>query len=184
MQVENVSRIGLAPRRPAQQERNLAVCPRLLGEIVINNECIFTEITEVFAHGATRIGRDVLHCRGLGRARGHHDGMVHGAVLFQLPHHAGYGRGLLSNSDVDAGDARALLVDDGVDGERRLTRLPIADDELTLAAADGNHGVDGFQPRLHGLADRLAGDNAGRHLLDRRGPLGLDGTLAIHRLTE
>ena len=41
MQVENVTRIGLATWRTTQQQGNLAISPCLLGEIIKNNQCIF-----------------------------------------------------------------------------------------------------------------------------------------------
>ena len=51
-------------------------------------------------------------------------------------------------------------------------------------APDRHHRVDGLQPRLHRLAHGLAGDHAGRHLLDRRGAVRLDRPLAVDGLTE
>ena len=39
--------------------------------------------------------------------------------------------------------------------------MAVADDEFALAAADGEHGIDGQKSRLHGLVDRLAVDDAG-----------------------
>ena len=53
----------------------------------------------------------------------------------------------------------ALLVQDRVDGDRRLTGLAVPDDELALAAPDRGHRVDCLDPGLEWLADRLtAGD--------------------------
>jgi len=58
-------------------------------------------------------------------------------------------------------DARFLLSKDGVDAHSGLTGLTVADDELTLAASDRSHGVDGFQAGGHRLAHALTGDDAG-----------------------
>src|SRR5690606_15048830 len=58
VQVENVTGVGFTTRRTTQQQRNLTVCPSLLGQVIINDECIFAAIAEVFAHGATRVSRD------------------------------------------------------------------------------------------------------------------------------
>jgi hypothetical protein len=68
---------------------------------------------------------------------------------------------LLAHGHVDADDVLALLVDDRVDRNGGLAGLAVADDELALAAADGDHGVDGFQAGLHGLMHRLPLDDAG-----------------------
>ena len=72
----------------------------------------------------------------------------------------------LANGDVNALNAGAFLVDDGVDGDRGLAGLAVADDQLALAAADGHHGVDGLETGLHRLIDRLTADDAGCDLLD------------------
>ena len=47
-----------------------------------------------------------------------------------------------------------------------LAGLAVADDELTLAAADGDHGVDGLDAGLQRLLDGLALDDAGSRALD------------------
>ena len=78
-------------------------------------------------------------------------------VLFELAHHAGDRGVLLPDGDVDAEDVAALLVDDGVDRDRRLPGLPVADDQLPLPAPDRHHRVDGLEPGLHRLAHRLVG---------------------------
>lgn len=59
---------------------------------------------------------------------------------------------LLSDGDVDAVQllllvvslVEALLVDDGVDGQGGLAGLTVADDQLSLATADGHQGVHGL----------------------------------------
>ena len=98
------------------------------------------------------------------------DRVLHRAVLLELAHDVRDRRVLLPDRDVDALKVAALLIDDRVDRDRGLAGLAVADDELALPAADRHHRVDRLQPRLHGLAHGLAVDDAGRHLLDRRGP--------------
>ena len=112
------------------------------------------------------VGGDVQEGRGLGGGGGDHDRVVHRPELLEGPHHLGDGRLLLADGDVDADDARALLVDDGVDRDRGLAGLAVADDELALAAADGDHGVDRLDAGLEGLLHRLAVDDAGGDPLD------------------
>jgi hypothetical protein len=53
------------------------------------------------------------------------------------------------------------LVEDRVDRDRGLAGLAVADDQLTLAAADRHHAVDRLQAGLHRLANRLAIGDAG-----------------------
>src|SRR6266702_1158376 len=95
-----------------------------------------------------------------------------------------HGGGPLPDGDVDTDDALALLVDDGVERDRRLAGLTVANDQLALAASDRNHGVDGLDPGLERRVDRLAGDHTGRHLLDRRELFRFDRALAVDRLAE
>ena len=78
----------------------------------------------------------------------------------------------------------SFLIEDGVDGDGRLARLAVTDDELALTAADRHHRVDGLQARLQRFFHRLPIDDAGRKTLDRREVVGADGTLAINRLAE
>src|SRR3546814_632843 len=64
MQVEHVARIGLAPRRAAQQQRHLAIGDGLLGQIVIDDDGMGTVVAEELAHGAARVGRQELSGAG------------------------------------------------------------------------------------------------------------------------
>src|SRR5581483_9378297 len=113
-----------------------------------------------------------------------HDRVVHGAVLPQRLHDAGHRRRLEPDGDVDADDAGALLVDDGVDGDRRLAGLPVADDQLPLAPADGDHAVDGLDAGHHRFLDRLALGDARRPALDRHEMRRVDRALAVDRLGQ
>jgi hypothetical protein len=94
------------------------------------------------------------------------------------------GRLLLADGHVDAVHPLALLVDDRVERDGGLAGLAVADDELALAAADGDHRVDGLEARLQRLVHRLALDDAGRLDLDAAAVRGLDGALAVDGLTE
>src|SRR5207253_3101415 len=72
----------------------------------------------------------------------------------------------------------------GVDRDRGLAGLAIADDQLALAAADGDERVDRLEARLHRLADRLARDDARRLDLDAAALVGDDRALAVDRIAE
>src|SRR5208282_5718846 len=96
------------------------------------------------------------------------------------------------DGDIDAIELQLLvarlvdvaLVDDGVDRDRRLAGLAVADDELALAAADRDQAVDRLEAGLHRLVHRAARDDAGRLHLDA-GHLGAgDGALAVDRVAE
>src|SRR6185436_9526963 len=85
---------------------------------------------------------------------------------------------------VDTDDAGALLVDDRVHRDRGLAGLAIADDQLALAAPDGDHGVDGLDAGLERLLHRLAIDHARRLELDVAELVRADRTLAVDRLPD
>ena len=87
----------------------------LFGQIVVNDERVLPAIAEVFPHGAAGIGRDVLHRRRFRGGRRNHDGIGHRPVLLELAYHRGDRRVLLADGHVDAFDAGADLVDDGVE---------------------------------------------------------------------
>ena len=87
-------------------------------------------------------------------------------MLFELAHDIRNRRLLLTDGHVNAFNARALLVDDGVNGNRGLAGLPVANDQFALSTAYRDHGVDGFQTRLQRLIDRLSRDNTRCNLLD------------------
>ncbi|MND74633.1 hypothetical protein D3C80_662300 [compost metagenome] len=105
-------------------------------------------------------------------------------MLFQLAHHVGDGRLLLTDSHVHAADAAVLLVDDGVDGHRGLADLTVADDQLALATAYRDHRIDRLVAGLYRLVDRLTPDHARSDLLDRIGFLGIDRAFAVDRVAQ
>src|SRR5262249_56124952 len=97
------------------------------------------------------------------RRRRDDGGVVHLAALFQRATDGGDRGALLPNGHVYAPDLLLLvaalpvlpLVEDGIDADRRLAGLPVADDELALAPADRGHCVDGLDPGLQGLLPAL-----------------------------
>ena len=80
--------------------------------------------------------------------------------------------------------ATAPVGNDGVDGQRGLAGLTVTDDQLALAAADGNERVDRLEAGLHRFAHRLARDDARGLLLDAHALLGNDRTLAVDRVAQ
>ena len=110
--------------------------------------------------------------------------MAHGAGFRQRLHDLGNRGALLADGAVDADQVVLGVVDDGVEQHGGLAGLAVADDELALAAADGDHGVDGLEAGSHGLAHALAVDDAGREALDGQRLGGGDGALVVDGLAE
>src|SRR5690606_23650899 len=145
-----------------------------------------------FAHGAAGERGQELQRGRLRGGGGDDDGVLERARLLERLDDLGDGRALLTDGHVDAvqlgrlvvGGVDRLLVQDGVDGDGGLADLTVADDQLALAAADRDQGVDRLQAGLHRLVHRLAGDDA-RGLHVDAATLGeLDRALAVDRLAQ
>ena len=137
-------------------------------------------------------GEDLLKRSGLRGSGGNDNRVLHGVVLLKGLDELGDGRTLLTDGNVDAvkllglvvGVVPPLLVEDGVKSDGSLTGLTVTNDQLTLTTADGNHGVDGLETSLDGLADGLTGQNTGGLELSTAALSGLEGTLSIDGVTE
>src|SRR3954452_6022952 len=184
VEVEDVSRERLTARRAAQQQRQLPVRVGLLGEVVVDDECVLAVVEEVLAHCAAGERGHPLDRGGLVRGGGDDDRVVHRARVLQALVHLGHGRGLLADRDVHADDVLPRLVEDRVDSDRRLAGTAVADDELALTAADRDHRVDRLQAGLERLLHGLALDDARRLELERTGLRGVDRALAVDRVAE
>ena len=183
MQVEHVTRISFTARRTTQQQGDLAIRPRLLGQIIINDQCIFTAITEILAHGAASKRCQELHGSGIRSGGRNDDGVFHRAVLFQFAHHVSNGGLLLADGDIDTLNAGVFLVDNRINRHGGFTDLAVTNDQLTLTTADWHHGIDGLVTGLNRLVNFTTPDNAGRYLFNRIGLLGFDRAFTVNRIT-
>ena len=184
VQVEHVARVRLAARRPAQEQRDFTVRLRVLRQVVVDDQRVAGAVAEELAERARRVRADVEQRRGVGRGGRDDDRVAHRVGFFERPHDLRHRGLLLADRVVDADDARVLLVQDGVDGDGGLARLPVADDQLALTAADRHHRVDGLEAGLERLVHALPIDDAGRQALDGRELLRRDRALAVDRLAE
>ena len=184
MQVEHVAGIGLAAGRAPEVEGELAVRPRLLGQVVVAAQDLFALLHEVLTHRAARVGCDEVQRRGVGGGGGDDDRVVHRAVFLERRRGTGDRRRVLPDRHIDADEVLALLVDDRVEENRRLSGEPVADDQLALAATDRDHRVDRLDAGLNRAVHALAGDDSGGDLLDRQGLGRLDRALAVERLSQ
>src|SRR5229473_42221 len=192
MQIEHVAGIGFAARRAAQQQRHLAVGDRLLRQIVVDDDGMHAVVAEVFTHGAAGERRDVLHRRRIGGGSGDDDRIFQRALLFQHLDELRNGRALLADRDIDAIQldllvglrVERLLVENGVERDRGLAGLAVADDQLALAAADRDQRIDRLEAGRHRLVDRLARNDAGRLDVDALALGRLDRALAVDRIAE
>src|SRR5690606_34205684 len=192
VEIEDVAGIGFAARRTAEQKRHLAIGNRLLRQVVIDDHGMHAVVAEIFAHRAAGVRREELEGCGFRRGRGDHDRIFHRTILFELADDLRDGRALLADGDVDAVELLALivalvgflLVDEGVDRNGGLAGLAVADDQLTLAATDGDEGVEGLEAGLDGFVDRKSRDDAGSLHFDAHALFGDDRALAVDRIAK
>src|SRR5439155_20232779 len=77
-----------------------------------------------------------------------------------------------------------LLISYGVKPDRGRPGLPIADDQLSLAATDRNERVNGLQPGGHRLVHGSARDDARRFNVHASALFRIDRPVAVDRVTE
>ena len=161
MQVEDVTRIRLASRRAAQQQRQLAVSNGLLGQVVEDNQGVLSLVHPVLADRRPGVWRVHLQGGGVGGRGVDDDRVLQRPRLLQVGCDLGDRRVLLPDRNVDALHPGVGLVDDGVDQDGGLSGLPVADDQLALATPDRGQGVDRLDAGLQRFLDRLALHNRG-----------------------
>ena len=118
--------------------------------------------------------------------------LLHSIGVSEPLDNLGDGRSLLSNSNIDAeqlllgisGIIEPLLIDDGINGDSSLASLSVSNDQLTLATTDGHQAVDGLDASLHGLLDRLPGNDTGSLKSNSVSLLAADGALAVNGVTQ
>ena len=80
MDIEHVAGIGLAARRLARQQRDLAVGRGVLGQVVDHDQRMLAAIAEIFRHREAGEGRDPLQS-GRARAPGDDDDAALGRAV-------------------------------------------------------------------------------------------------------
>jgi hypothetical protein len=118
--------------------------------------------------------------------------VLHGVVGLKSLDQLGNGGSLLTDGNVDniellllvSSVVPPLLVQHGIEGDSGLSGLTIADDQLTLATADGHHCVDRLEASLYGLTDGGTGKNTRRLHLSTAGALCVERALSINGVSE
>merc|ERR1712065_82812 len=125
---------------------------------------------KVLPNGSTRVGSKELQGGSIGRRSSHNNRVLESTCLLKLLHNLRNSRPLLPDSNVHTvqllGLALRLLVqlalrDKRVNSNRRLSRLTVANDQLTLPTPNGNKRINRLDPSLHRLGHRLTRDNPG-----------------------
>merc|ERR1719384_529714 len=192
VEVEDITGVSLTAWGTPEQQRHLPVSDGLLGQVVEDDHSVHAVVTEVLSHGHAGVGGKVLQGGGV-RGGGRDDnGVLHGVSVSEPLHNLGDGGPLLANGDVDTvqlllgiiGLVESLLVDDGVNGDGGLASLPVSDDQLTLATANGHKGVNSLDASLHRLGHGLPGDDAGSLQANPEPLAGSKRTFAINGVAQ
>jgi len=148
VQIEDVTGVGLTTGGSSQKEGHLSVGDGLLGKIVVDDEAVLAGVSEELTDGAAGVRSEELQGSSLGRGGRNHNGVLEGVVVTEHLHDVRDGGSLLADGNVDAVELLAilgvavgegsLLVQDGVDGDGSLAGLSVANDQLSLASANGN----------------------------------------------
>ena len=161
MQIEDVAWIRFASWRSAQEERHFAIRNGVLGEIVVDAECVahFLPVNgdalfhDLFCNRATGERRKVLQWCWIFGACDHNDGVPHGALLLQHGNNGAHRGELLADCNVDADEALPLLIDDRVNRHGGLAGLAVTDDQLALSATDWDECINRLDTSLHWRGD-------------------------------
>ena len=169
VQIKDVSGVSFSARRSSQKQRHLPIGNCLLGKVVVDDESVLAVVAEELCDGTAGVGRQKLQGSSLGGSSSDHDGVFECVMEFEGLDNVGDSGPFLTDCHIDAeqllvhisGVEVGFLVYDGVDGDCGFAGLPVTDNELALASADGHQGVDGLEPGLHGLVYGLSRNNAG-----------------------
>ena len=179
--VEDVSRICLAARRPSQEERELPIGPGVPGEVVVHDQNVVPAFHEVLGHRGGGVGSDELATGWIIAGCDDDGGVAHRSGLSKVCDRLGDTGAALPDGAVDAHDPLVALVDDRVDGDGRLACLPVTQDELALSPTDRHERVDRLDPGLERRVDGCPLHDVGGGPLDRPLLLGGHGTTVVER---
>src|SRR4051812_28084814 len=132
----------------------------MLAQVIVDDQCVLAVVAEILANRSSCERCEILHRVRIGSSGNDDGGVFHCTVILERLHNTGNGGLLLAASDVDAVNRAAaglvslLLIKNRVDADRALSGAAVADNELALATADRDHGVDCLDTGLHWLRNR------------------------------
>ncbi len=156
----------------------------MLREVVVDDEYVAARFHEVLCDARRRVRSDVREPGRVVPLADDDDGICHRPLVSQDGHGLRNGGGTLANGTVDADDVLVALVQDRIGRNRRLSRLPIAQDQLTLAASNGDQRVEDLEAGLEGDGDRPAVHDGRSRALDRQPFGGIHPSLAVEGPTQ
>ncbi len=117
-----------------------------MGQIVHHHQNITSLGRKTLGNRHCGIRRDINQPRRILVACGNDDGFIHHAAFTDGADYLGHRITSLANGTIDADHAGVPLVQDRIDCDRGLARLPVADDQFALSQPHGYGSIDRFQP--------------------------------------
>jgi len=102
VQVKDISGIGFSSGGSSKKKGHLSVGNGLLGKIVVNNQSVFSVVSEVFSNGACRVRSQELKRSSFGSSGSNNNGVFESILFFEGFDDVSNSGSLLSNGDVDA----------------------------------------------------------------------------------
>ncbi len=194
MKVENVARVSFASRWAAKKQGHLAIRHSLLGQIIIDDQSVAAIVAEILGHSCRSVWCKVLHRCRLGSRRSNDDRIINRASFFQLFNKLCNCRALLPDRNIYTVKLFAFviassvvvrfLVQDRIKRHGCFTCLAVTNNQLTLATANRDQGVNGFDTSRHRLVNRFTGHNARRFNVCNTACFGFDRAFAVDRVTQ
>ena len=132
----------------------------------------------------------ITHRRRIRRTCRQHDRIFQRSPGAQHIHQSSHRSRFLSDSHIDAINRLTVpviiqLIQNRIDGNRRLSGLAVTDNQLPLPASDRHHRVDRLDPRLQRLFHRLAINHPRRFSFQRqRHQIALNRACPVDRFTQ
>ncbi len=145
----------------------------MFGKVIVDDQGITALDHEAFRNGTAGIGGQVLDTGRVG-GRGHHNRRIRKRACPFKQFIELRDRGhFLPDGHINTINTLALLIDDRVNGNGRLARLTVPDNQFALTAADRDHRVNRGDTCFKRLANRLPRkDGRGRRLNGTSGNIG------------
>ncbi len=110
--------------------------------------------------------------------------IIHRASFTEVCDNLGHGGRTLADRAIYAEHIFPALVQDGVDRDCRLAGPTVAQDQLPLAASNGDKCIDDLQPGLQGHGDGRSVHNGGRRAFDWQSLVGCHRAFVIERSAQ
>ena len=192
MQVEHIAWVCFAARWATQQQGDRTVGLSLLGQIIVDHQNVLALVHPLLTQRCTCERCEPLEASGIGCWCSHDGGVLQRAVFLEGLADGSDGRALLTNRHVDTtyllGGITSLpvctLVQNGIDADRGLTGLTVANDQLTLTTANRGHCIDSLDAGLHWLFHWLTLQHRGSLQLQHAVGIGFNSAETIDGLAQ